>query len=134
MAQDLHQLALEAAKKSHSPYSQFPVGAAIRTTDGRVFSGCNIENASYPEGWCAETSAIAHMVMAGSVPKSDHSPNQIAEIAVVATKIDLCTPCGGCRQRLAEFGTSETKIHLCDQEKIVETILLGDLLPKSFSL
>jgi len=126
MAADLQQLALRASKKSHSPYSNFPVGAAIRTTDGRIYSGCNIENASYPEGWCAETTAIAQMVMDGA--------GEIAEIAVVATKADLCTPCGGCRQRLSEFGSSETKIHLCDQEKIVETTTLGALLPKSFAL
>lgn len=126
MAADLHQLALQAAKKSHSPYSKFPVGAAIRTHDGRIYSGCNIENASYPEGWCAETTAIAHMVMDGG--------GEIAEIAVLGLKADLCTPCGGCRQRLSEFGTPQTKVHLCDQNKIIETVSLGDLLPKSFKL
>lgn len=126
MAADLHQLALQAAKKSYSPYSNFPVGAVIRTTDGRIYSGCNIENASYPEGWCAETSAIAHMVMDGG--------GEIAEVAVLGLKADLCTPCGGCRQRLAEFGTPQTKIHLCNQNEITQTVTLGDLLPKSFKL
>ncbi|MBL1406218.1 MAG: cytidine deaminase [Rhizobiales bacterium] len=126
MAADLHQLALQAAKKSYSPYSKFPVGAVIKTTDGRIYSGCNIENAAYPEGWCAETSAISHMIMDGG--------GEIAEVAVLGLKADLCTPCGGCRQRLAEFGSEQTKIHLCDQEKITDTITLGELLPKSFKL
>ena len=126
MPQSLYQMALAAAQKAHAPYSQFPVGVALRTTDGRTFSGCNIENASYPEGWCAETTAISHMVMDGG--------GEIAEIAVLGLKADLCTPCGGCRQRLAEFGTPATKVHLCNQQGVVETVTLGDLLPKSFSL
>ena len=126
MAADLHKLALLAASKSHSPYSHFPVGVAILTVDGRVFTGANIENASYPEGWCAETTAISHMIMDGG--------GVISEVAVLGLKADLCTPCGGCRQRLAEFGNPQTKIHLCNQSGIVETVTLGDLLPKSFSL
>ena len=126
MAADLHKLALAAAGKSHSPYSQFPVGVAILTVDGRVFTGANIENASYPEGWCAETTAISQMMMDGG--------GVISEVAVLGLKADLCTPCGGCRQRLAEFGNAHTKIHLCNSDGIVETVSLGDLLPKSFSL
>ncbi len=126
MPQSLYQMALAAAQKAHAPYSQFPVGVALRTTDGRTFSGCNIENASYPEGWCAETTAISHMIMDGG--------GEIAEIAVLGLKADLCTPCGGCRQRLAEFGAPATKVHLCNQQGVVETVTLGDLLPKSFSL
>ena len=112
--------------RAHVPYSKFPVGAAILTVDGRTYSGCNIENASYPEGWCAETSAISHMVMDGG--------GRIAAVAVTAAKMDSITPCGGCRQRLAEFGSPETLVHLCDSAGIVETVTLGDLLPKSFSL
>lgn len=126
MAQSLYQMALAAAQKAHAPYSQFPVGVALRTKDGRIYAGCNIENASYPEGWCAETTAISHMIMDGG--------GEIAEIAVLGLKADLCTPCGGCRQRLAEFGTPTTKVHLCNQQGVVETVTLGDLLPKSFSL
>ena len=126
MAEDLHKLALEAASRAHAPYSDFPVGAAIRTTDGRTYAGCNVENVSYPEGWCAETSAIAHMVMDGG--------GKIAEVAVLGLKANLCTPCGGCRQRLAEFGTAETKVHLCNREGLVETVTLGDLLPNSFDM
>ena len=126
MAKDLHKLALEAATHAHAPYSDFPVGAAIRTVDGRTYAGCNVENASYPEGWCAETSAIAHMVMDGG--------GKIAEVAVLGLKANLCTPCGGCRQRLAEFGTAETKVHLCNADGLVETVTLGDLLPNSFDM
>ena len=112
-------------RNAYAPYSEFPVGAAIRTDTGRVFSGANMENASYPEGWCAEVSAIAHMVMAGE--------RKIAEVAVIAEKMPRITPCGGCRQRLREFGTAATLIHLCDETGIVETTTLGDLLPKAFA-
>ncbi len=123
---DLVAAARAAMAKAHVPYSGFPVGAAILTESGAIFSGCNIENASLPEGWCAETSAIAHMVMAGE--------RRIAEVAVVAEKMPLITPCGGCRQRLAEFGSPATLIHLCDAGGVAETVTLGDLLPKSFRL
>ena len=123
---DLFEAARAAMARAHVPYSQFPVGAAIRTDTGAVFSGCNIENASYPEGWCAETSAIAHMVMAGE--------RRIAEVAVIATKMPRVTPCGGCRQRLREFGSAATRVHLCDNDGVVETVTLGDLLPKAFEL
>ena len=123
---DLFDAACTAMRHAYAPYSRFPVGAAIRTESGGIFAGANMENASYPEGWCAETSAIAHMVMAGE--------RRIAEVAVVAEKMMLITPCGGCRQRLKEFGTAATLIHLCDETGIVETVTLGDLLPKAFGL
>lgn len=125
MRVDLHRLAVLAAKKAYAPHSKFPVGATIRTSDGRTFSGCNVENVSYPEGWCAETTAIAHMVMDGG--------GEISEIAVFAPNMDEITPCGGCRQRIAEFGTPDTLIHLCDANGVVESIKLADLLPKAFS-
>ena len=124
MADDLFAAAVAAMKHAHAPYSGFRVGAAIRTPGGTVYAGCNIENASYPEGTCAETAAIGHMIMGGE--------NEIAEVAVVAEKKDLITPCGGCRQRLAEFGSPETRIHLCDSEGVRETVSLGDLLPMAF--
>lgn len=117
-------MAVLAAEKAHAPYSEFPVGAAIRTTDGRLYAGCNIENVAYPEGWCAETTAIAHMVMDGG--------GTIAEIAVIGLKESSITPCGGCRQRIREFGTAETKVLLCDMTGVTETHTLGDILPKSF--
>ncbi|WAJ29965.1 cytidine deaminase [Antarcticirhabdus aurantiaca] len=122
---DLFDRARTAMARAHAPYSRFPVGAAILTPEGRVFSGANIEVVSFPEGWCAETSAIAHMVMAGET--------RIAEVAVVAEKMRACTPCGGCRQRLAEFGRPDTLVHLCDAvEGVIETVRLEELLPKAF--
>ncbi len=122
---ELFDAAKEAMRHAYAPYSQFPVGAALITDTGKLFSGCNIENASYPEGWCAETTALAHMVMAGE--------SKIAAVAVVAEKMALITPCGGCRQRLKEFGAPDTLVHLCDENGVVETVTLGDLLPKGFA-
>lgn len=125
MSDDLHRLALSVAAKAHAPYSGFHVGAALRTSEGRVHAGCNVENASYPEGWCAETSAIARMVAEGG--------GQIEEIAVLALEADLCTPCGGCRQRIAEFGRPDTRVHLCNRDGLVETVTLEELLPRAFN-
>lgn len=124
MSHDLFLAAREAMSKAHAPYSKFPVGAALRTGDGRVFSGCNIEVASFPEGWCAETTALGHYIMGGG--------GRIAEIAVVAERMDRITPCGGCRQRLAEFSDADTKLFLCDQTGVVETVTMGQMLPYGF--
>lgn len=124
MSKDLFAAARAAMTHAYAPYSKFPVGAALLTTDGRVFTGANIEVASYPEGWCAETTALGHYVMAGG--------GRLAEIAVVAEKMDRITPCGGCRQRLAEFADPETKLHLCDQNGIVETVTMAEILPFGF--
>jgi cytidine deaminase len=123
---DLFKAAKKAMVRAHAKYSKFPVGAALRTDKGTIFAGCNVENASYPEGWCAETSALAHMVLAGE--------RRIVEVAVVARKMPLITPCGGCRQRLKEFGTPKTLVHLCDAKGVVETVTLGELLPRAFDL
>ncbi len=125
MTNDLFHAAREAMQKAYAPYSKFPVGAALRTEDGRVFAGANIEVASYPEGWCAETTALGHYVMGGG--------GRITEIAVVAEKMDRITPCGGCRQRLAEFTQADTLLHLCDQNGIVETVTMGEMLPHGFA-
>jgi len=124
MSKELFTAARDAMTHAYAPYSKFPVGAALLTTDGRVFTGANIEVASYPEGWCAETTALGHYVMAGG--------GKLAEIAVVAEKMDRITPCGGCRQRLAEFADPETKLHLCDQNGIVETVTMAEILPFGF--
>lgn len=126
VADDLLNAARAAMERCHAPYSDFPVGAAIRTTSGAIHAGCNIENASYPEGWCAETTAISHMVMAGE--------KKIAEVLVIAKNRPKVTPCGGCRQRLAEFGAADVSVHLCDSSGIVETTTLGALLPAAFDL
>jgi cytidine deaminase len=120
----LFAAARNAMRQSHSPYSTFPVGAAILSESGAIYSGCNIENAAFPEGWCAETSAIAHMVVAGD--------RRIVEIAVVSEKMPKITPCGGCRQRILEFGSADTRIHLCDANGVVESLTLAELLPRVF--
>lgn len=126
MADDLFNAACAVMANAHAPYTKFAVGAALRSASGAIYVGCNVENASYPEGWCAETSSIAAMVAAGEAA--------ITEIAVVAQQMPLITPCGGCRQRLAEFAGPDARIHLCDASGIVETVTLGDLLPKAFGV
>ena len=124
MSRDLFDAAVAAMANAHAPYSKFPVGAALRTEDGRIYSGCNIEIASFPEGWCAETTALSHYVMGGGGP--------IAEIAVCAEKMDRITPCGGCRQRLAEFASPDTKLYLCDQTGVAQTLTMREILPLGF--
>ncbi|WP_299391018.1 cytidine deaminase [Pelagibius sp.] len=124
MAEDLVTLAIAAMQRAYAPYSNFPVGAALRAQNGAVFSGCNVENAAYPQGWCAETSAIAAMIMAGET--------RIVEIAVAGGGAGLCTPCGGCRQRLREFASDDLLIHVCGPEGLRRTVTLGELLPLSF--
>jgi homotetrameric cytidine deaminase len=124
--QDLFAAARLAFENAHAPYSNFRVGAAVRGASGRVFAGGNVENASYPEGNCAEAGAIAALVAAGE--------RRITEALVLAAGERLCTPCGGCRQRLAEFGAPELPVHLCDPGGLRRTVTLGELLPLSFSL
>lgn len=125
MSHDLFEAARTAMQKAYAPYSKFPVGAAIRTADGKVFAGANIEVASFPEGWCAETTALGHYIMGGG--------GRITEIAVVAEKMARITPCGGCRQRLAEFAGPDAKLHLCDDTGVVETLTMGQILPLGFA-
>ena len=120
----LFKAARNAMKMAHARYSNFPVGAAILTEEGKIYAGANIEVISYPEGWCAETTALSHYVMAGG--------GKITDICVIAEKVDLCTPCGGCRQRLAEFATADTKLHLCTMDGIAETTTVGAMLPMGF--
>jgi homotetrameric cytidine deaminase len=115
---------LEAARavmrNAYVPYSHFPVGAALRGAGGGIHAAANVENAAYPQGQCAEASAIGAMVAAGET--------KIAAIAVVAEKLDVCPPCGGCRQRLSEFAGPDTPVYLGD----TVTTTLGELLPLSF--
>ena len=122
---DLIAAAKSARLKAYAPYSKFLVGAAVRDERGQIHGGCNIENAAYPQGWCAETSAIAAMIMAGG--------HAIAEMAVIGTGDLLCTPCGGCRQKIREFAKGNVKIHMCGQDgKVKQTFTLDELLPASF--
>jgi homotetrameric cytidine deaminase len=122
--QELLELARAAARNAYAPYSNFPVGAAVRTTDGRRFAGANVENAAYPQGQCAEASAIGALVAGGG--------GQIAEVVVAAPSRELCSPCGGCRQRLREFAPDDAPIHLVDLERVRRTTSLAELLPLSF--
>lgn len=120
----------EAAKKvrenAHAPYSKFHVGAALRTASGAVFSGCNVENAAYPEGTCAEAGAIAAMVAAGE--------RLIVEILVMADADQPVTPCGGCRQKLSEFADRDAVVIIASPEAEQLRTTVGDLLPGSFGL
>jgi homotetrameric cytidine deaminase len=125
-AEELLEAAADVMRTAHVPYSRFPVGAALRGTDGRVYAGSNVENASYPQGQCAETSAIGALVAAGQ--------SEIAEVAVVAERMDFCPPCGGCRQRLAEFARPDTPVHLGRPGGPRMTTTVGELLPLAFEL
>ena len=122
---DLIKAAKAARTTAHAPYSKFYVGAAMRDEQGRVFGGSNIENAAYPQGWCAEPSAISHLIRAGG--------KAITEVVVIGNGDALCTPCGGCRQKIREFAKGDVKIHCCTQEgKLIRTFTLEELLPASF--
>ena len=124
MDRDLFRAAVAALEKAYAPYSGFAVGAAILDGAGGIYSGCNVENAAYPLGCCAEASAISAMVGAGE--------RVIAEICIVGRGKSLVTPCGGCRQKIREFATPETRIHVCDLEGLRRTLTLEQLLPLSF--
>jgi homotetrameric cytidine deaminase len=115
-----------AMRNAHAPYSNFKVGAALRTPSGAVYTGANVENASYPEGQCAETSAMGALVAAGEA--------EIAAVAVVAEKMDFCPPCGGCRQRLSELAGPDTPVHLGRPGGEHRTFTLAELFPLSFEL
>ncbi|MBP7000847.1 cytidine deaminase [Amaricoccus sp.] len=122
----LHEVALAARENAHAPYSGFKVGAALRAADGRVFAGCNVENVAYPEGTCAEAGAIAAMCLAGA--------REIAEVVVVADSPEPTPPCGGCRQKLAEFASPDTPVTLADLAGARFHTTVGDLLPGAFTL
>jgi cytidine deaminase len=124
MVEDLFEAALAARGNAYAPYSRFKVGAAIMTPSGKVFTGCNVENAAYPVGTCAEAGAISAMLAAGE--------SRIAEIVVMGEGENLVTPCGGCRQRIREFAASDTPIHIAGPEGIRKSFTLEELLPFSF--
>ena len=122
---DLVEAAMAARRKAHAPYSKFLVGAAVRDEQGRVIGGCNIENAAYPQGWCAEPSAISALIMGGGT--------RITEMAVLGNGEALCTPCGGCRQKIREFASGDVSIHCCTESgALIRSFTLGELLPFSF--
>ena len=120
---------LEAATnvriRAYAPYSRFKVGAALRSTSGAVHIGCNVENVAYPEGTCAEAGAIAAMIAAGDT--------RIAEICVIADSPAPVPPCGGCRQKIAEFADPSVTITMHTTAGKSLTMTVADLLPGRFS-
>jgi cytidine deaminase len=120
----LFEAAKAAQQKAYAPYSRFKVGAAIRTPSGATFAGCNVENAAYPQGACAEAGAISAMALAGE--------RRITEILVVGDGEALVTPCGGCRQRIREFASANAPIHIAGPDGVRATFTLDELLPHSF--
>ena len=122
---DLFEKARTVRENAHAPYSKFKVGAALRTVSGKEFIGCNVENSAYPQGTCAEAGAIAAMIASGE--------KEILEICIIADSPSPVSPCGGCRQKLAEFSQPSTRVHLANLHGVLESHTLGDLLPHSFS-
>ena len=123
-AKKLLEAAAAARMNAHAPYSNYRVGAAVLDEQGRVHAGCNVENAAYPQGTCAETSAIAAMVASGG--------KRIRAILVVADSAVPCTPCGGCRQRIRELADADTPVLVAQGDKVRATFTLEQLLPHSF--
>lgn len=125
---DLMQLAKDARQMAHAPYSHFLVGVAVVDENGAVHVGCNVENASYPEGICAETNAIGSMIAAGG--------RRICRIAVAGgrDRLETCQPCGGCRQRISEFADETTQILTLNAAGALETTGIDRLLPARFKL
>ena len=121
----LLEAAAEVRERAYAPYSNFKVGAAIRAESGRVYLGVNVENAAYPEGTCAEAGAIAAMIAGGDT--------RIAEIAVIADAPRPVPPCGGCRQKLAEFGAGEVKVTLATTRGARQETSIAELLPGAFT-
>ena len=122
--EELFAAAAQARARAYAPYSRFAVGAAIRGADGGLYLGCNVENAAYPSGTCAEQSAIGAMVAAGE--------RRIAEIAVIGPGAQPVTPCGACRQRIREFADRATRIHAGAADGARAAFTLAELLPESF--
>ena len=110
--------------RAYAPYSRFAVGAVVRGESGALYAGCNVENAAFPQGSCAEASAISALIMAGE--------RRISEVLVFGKGPALVSPCGGCRQRLHEFADDPTPVHICDSGGLRRTVTLGELLPLSF--
>jgi cytidine deaminase len=124
MLDQLFDAAHAAKAKAYVPYSRFHVGVAILADDGKVYAGCNVENAAYPSGTCAEAGAVAAMILGGG--------KRIVALVVTGDGNMLCTPCGNCRQRIREFASPETKVHVADSKQIRQTFGMNELLPASF--
>ncbi len=126
--QKLIDAATEVRPHAHAPYSGYHVGAALIDDRGDMYSGCNVENAAFPQGTCAEANAIGAMVAAGGT--------RIVAIAAVGgtDDIEACTPCGGCRQRILEFADENTRIILIGEGNQIDSYSIDELLPAAFRL
>lgn len=123
---DLQDAATRVRRNAHAPYSNFQVGAAVRTASGAIFAGCNVENVAYPEGTCAEAGAIAAMVATGE--------REIEEVYVIAGSPMPVTPCGGCRQKLAEFAGPDVKVTMATTGGVEQVMTVAQLLPGAFGV
>ncbi|WOI56598.1 cytidine deaminase [Palleronia sp. LCG004] len=126
MEDPLIDAARQVRENAHAPYSRFKVGAAIDSVEGRRHLGCNVENVAYPEGTCAEAGAIAAMIAAGD--------RRIASIAVIADSPDPVPPCGGCRQKIAEFADGDAPVTLATTGGKVLRTSVAELLPGAFTV
>ncbi len=120
----LIEAARQARAQAYAPYSKFLVGAAVLDDQGRIHAGCNVENAAYPQGWCAEASALAAMVMAGG--------RRVVAVAVCAQAPEPVTPCGGCRQKLREFAAGDCPVWVADLQGLRGSYTMAELLPHGF--
>lgn len=117
--------ATDVRLRAYAPYSRFKVGAALLTPSGAVFVGCNVENVAYPEGTCAEAGAIAAMIASGET--------RISELCVIADSPEPVTPCGGCRQKIAEFADQDVKVTMTTVDGKSNTMTVAQLLPGLFT-
>jgi cytidine deaminase len=117
-------LATKAQKNAHAPYSNFYVGAAILDENTQHHASCNVENAAYPLGQCAEAGAISAMIASGS--------KQIKQILIASPNDNFCPPCGGCRQKIAEFADAKTEVHMATKDGQIKTVKFSELLPLAF--
>lgn len=126
--QRLIDAAKEVRANAHAPYSGYRVGAALIDDTGTIHTGCNVENAAYPEGTCAEANAIGSMVAAGG--------KRIVAIAAIggADEIEACTPCGGCRQNISEFADENTRVIFIAEGNRIDSYTIDELLPAAFKL
>ena len=122
--QRLLTAARSAREHAHAPYSGFKVGAALLDEQGRIHAGCNVENAAYPQGVCAEAGAFSALVLAGG--------REVHAVLVMADAPEPVTPCGGCRQKLREFASASTPVLVANTQDALHHFTLGELLPHSF--
>ena len=116
--------ARDVRERAYAPYSKFKVGAAVRGASGQIYAGCNVENVAYPEGTCAEAGAIALMVASGET--------ELVEVAVIADSPSPVPPCGGCRQKIAEFAPPDAQVTLCTLDGQARVMTVAELLPGAF--